>query len=1019
MTCNNNSKLEYITRLEKHTEHMIEPRSDAKKYFVTFPYPYMNGKLHLGHLYSLSKADFMAYYKRLCGYNVLFPFSFHCTGMPISASAKKLAEELDGKKVDLSVVEILRQFGFEDPSPFVDPNHWIRVFPECARKTLDLFHGGIDWRRSFITTELNGYYDSFIRFQFRRLRAAGLLAYGKRYSIYCRIDKQACLDHDRRRGEGVKPVEVILKKIGTSCGTLLLRCKVAEKTSDSVERIVLGCDDVFVKFSISEISGNAKKTIERKEIEDAAVDAVVEGIENIILKKRNEKKTGQSVVSECYSEIKNGEENKTQDTTVKKNISELNETVDNTLSTAVYIIEKTLYDNIVHQIDGITEISRLSDEDVKYIAEIDGISVSVIEGVGSRAVLSRKGGKQVCDEHAAILCIKNEEKRLVATNNFVKMLEPERQVISRSGDECVVSLLDQWYIDYGRSDWKTKVQKCVSKMELSAATRQKLEEGVEWISKWGFSRSFGLGTRVPWDERYLIDSLSDSTIYMSFYTFKHFLCGGLAGEDPIVPLEVLDDDFWEYIYGDVMRPYGCVGGCGDEDICCCVDEKRCNRNKTRGIKLPERLLPYEDVMTRCRESLRHFYPIDLRVSGKDLIGNHLLFFIFNHVALFREEFWPLRIFTNGHLMLNSAKMSKSEGNFMSADEALCKFGTSATRLCLASCGDTNEDANFEEENANACVLKLYTLAKKIQENKSIRDINDKKSNNDNENINVNHQTPQTYEEFIETLLSQLLSRNIRAALEAYEAMAYRDVAKYAFYESLHAVEQYFVMGGTETPFVALAYKAILQLIYPIVPSFSSALLEYKYGGELRIPEPFTDRVDAIAALDYARALINRITTGAKGKTKCTIIVSKKYPAWKVEAMRLIDMIIERRNNDKPDDLESDESLKAAESVSKERFNNLTAKNGNGNNNTSNEIKKQKAKIIGTLSELFRSYRLNVDKGLKFAMDYFKDPAKYAIVFDETAYLGFLRPYIVKHSGVFFDYEIGDSGEPMKPFILFN
>ena len=50
----------------------------------------MNGKLHLGHAFSLSKAEFMARYKNLKGYNSLFPFSYHCTGMPISAAAKRL-----------------------------------------------------------------------------------------------------------------------------------------------------------------------------------------------------------------------------------------------------------------------------------------------------------------------------------------------------------------------------------------------------------------------------------------------------------------------------------------------------------------------------------------------------------------------------------------------------------------------------------------------------------------------------------------------------------------------------------------------------------------------------------------------------------------------------------------------------------------------------------------------------------------------------------------------------------------
>ena len=66
---------------------------NKKKYLITFPYPYMNGRLHLGHAFSLSKAEFQSRYQRLLGKNVLFPFGFHCTGMPIAAAAKKVAKE--------------------------------------------------------------------------------------------------------------------------------------------------------------------------------------------------------------------------------------------------------------------------------------------------------------------------------------------------------------------------------------------------------------------------------------------------------------------------------------------------------------------------------------------------------------------------------------------------------------------------------------------------------------------------------------------------------------------------------------------------------------------------------------------------------------------------------------------------------------------------------------------------------------------------------------------------------------
>src|SRR3546814_2270071 len=69
-----------------------EQGNPKPKYMVTFPYPYMNGRLHLGHAFSLTKAEFTAGYQRLKGKNVLFPFGFHCTGMPIQAAANKLKD---------------------------------------------------------------------------------------------------------------------------------------------------------------------------------------------------------------------------------------------------------------------------------------------------------------------------------------------------------------------------------------------------------------------------------------------------------------------------------------------------------------------------------------------------------------------------------------------------------------------------------------------------------------------------------------------------------------------------------------------------------------------------------------------------------------------------------------------------------------------------------------------------------------------------------------------------------------
>ncbi|GJM91218.1 hypothetical protein PR202_ga07574 [Eleusine coracana subsp. coracana] len=230
----------------------------GEKFFGNFPYPYMNGLLHLGHAFSLSKLEFGAAYHRLRGSNVLLPFAFHCTGMPIKASADKLAREIQqygnppvfpatedvifevvDNQADQAVAvapdkfkskkskaaskagvqkfqwEIMKGFGLsdEDIAKFQDPYHWLTYFPPLAKEDLKAFGLGCDWRRSFITTDMNPFYDAFVRWQMRKLKKMGKVVKDMRYTIYSPLDGQPCADHDRATGEGVLPQEYVLIKM--------------------------------------------------------------------------------------------------------------------------------------------------------------------------------------------------------------------------------------------------------------------------------------------------------------------------------------------------------------------------------------------------------------------------------------------------------------------------------------------------------------------------------------------------------------------------------------------------------------------------------------------------------------------------------------------------------------------------------------------------------------------------------------------------------------------------------------
>ena len=76
---------------------------------------------------------------------------------------------------------------------------------------------------------------------------------------------------------------------------------------------------------------------------------------------------------------------------------------------------------------------------------------------------------------------------------------------------------------------------------------------------------------------------------------------------------------------------------------------------------------------------------------------------------------PRSIFCNGWILVNSKKMSKSEGNFFTIRQCIDKYGVDATRVALADAGDSLDDANFDEQVANAAILRLFVLENWIKE----------------------------------------------------------------------------------------------------------------------------------------------------------------------------------------------------------------------------------------------------------------------------------------------------------------
>ena len=189
-----------------------------KKFFINAPYPYVNSILHIGHLYTYMRAEAFARYKRMQGFNVLFPQAWHATGSPIVSAANRVKEH------EPKQIKILKDLGLSDKEikKFEKPEYWIKYFIPEALHDFQTMGMSIDWNRQFYTTSLNPHYDKFIQWQFRKLKEKGHVIQGKFPVVWCPKDNNAVSDHSRSEGEGETPKDFIWGKFHLKDSDLIL-----------------------------------------------------------------------------------------------------------------------------------------------------------------------------------------------------------------------------------------------------------------------------------------------------------------------------------------------------------------------------------------------------------------------------------------------------------------------------------------------------------------------------------------------------------------------------------------------------------------------------------------------------------------------------------------------------------------------------------------------------------------------------------------------------------------------------
>lgn len=970
------AKLDFLRKIELEIQDKWEKEkvfeSDApttvgestnkNKYFVTFPYPYMNGRLHLGHTFSLSKCEFGVGYQAMKGKKCLFPFGLHCTGMPIKACADKLKREMElygnppqfpdeeeeqekeqpdvsdeiiikdkakGKKSKAAAKsgtgtfqwDIMKSLGLNDReiSKFANAEHWLEYFPPLAVKDLKLMGVKVDWRRSFITTDVNPFYDSFVRWQFGTLKERKKIKFGKRHTIYSPRDGQPCMDHDRQTGEGVGPQEYTLIKMKiVEPYTAKFKSKVFYSSAMKGKNMYLvaatlrpetmfgqtNCwvrpDMKYVAFETSNgdifictersarnmsFQGFTKKNGEvpvvmeilGQDILGCALSAPLTSYKIVyalpMLTIKEDKGTGvvTSVPSDAPDDIAALRDIKKKEALRQKYGIEDKMVLP---FEPVPIIEIPGYGNLSAPLV-CDELKIQSQNDKEKLAEakekvyLKGFyeGIMLVEGFK---------GQKVQDVKKPI------QKMMVDKGEAAIYMEPEKQVMSRSGDECVVALCDQWYLDYGDAEWKQQANEVLKSLEtFCEETRRNFEATLAWLQEHACSRTYGLGTRLPWDEQWLIESLSDSTIYMAYYTVAHLLQGGVLNGQGASPLgikpEQMTKEVWDFIF-------------------------------FKTSPFPKTDIPKERLQ-RLRREFEYWYPVDVRVSGKDLVPNHLSYYLYNHVAMWPKDSgkWPQAVRANGHLLLNSEKMSKSTGNFLTLSQAIEKFSADGMRLALADAGDTVEDANFVETMADAGILRLYTWVEWVKEMIA----------------NQNNLRTGPADTFNDRVFASEMNAGILKTEQHYDRMMYKEALKSGFFEYQAAKDKYreLAVEGMNRDLVFQFIEKQTLLLAPICPhicEYTWGLLG-KSGSLMKESWPVVGPVDEILIrssqylMETAHDLRLRLKAymlppkNKKGDSKppaspshCTIYVAKSYPPWQHSALSLLGKHYKSNNKVLPD-----------------------------------------------------------------------------------------------------------------------
>ncbi|WP_394339984.1 leucine--tRNA ligase [Methanoculleus sp. UBA208] len=814
---------ECITRWEHAFE--ADP-AEKEKYYLTVAYPYPSGAMHVGHGRTYIVPDVLARYQRMRGKQVLFPMAFHVTGTPVIGISKRIS---NGDSKTIGLYRDLYRVPRDILDRFTDPMEIVRYFSEEYRRVMQKSGLSIDWRRRFITVDPQ--YSKFIEWQYKHLHEDEHVVRGAHPVKYCPQCENPVGDHDLLEGDKAEILRFTL--VVFSWGDAKIPCATLRpETVYGVTNLWVNPDITYVRVKL-----DGEEWIVSRE---AAAKLALQDHDVRV----GEEIPGTALIDRTVSHPLSGE------------VPVLPATfVDPDMGTGIvmsvpahapfdYIALRDLqqqgkYTSIrpipLISVEGYGEIPA---EDAVERAGIrdqndpgmEALTQEVYSAEFSRGkVFEKYGGKPVREARDDVAALMMERYGSIPMYEF-----DNRQVVCRCGGRVFVKILhDQWFLEYSDPCWKEQVKTQLGEMALvPPEVRAEFDRTVDWLKDWACTRRVGLGTKLPWDPTWIIEPLSDSTIYMAYYAIAHHL--------KAIPAENLAPEVFDYVFFGEGNPET-------------VDR---------------------ETLDRIRSEFLYWYPYDYRFSAKDLISNHLTFQLFHHRAIFPPELQPQGMVVFGMGLLNGAKMSSSKGNVFLLEDALEEFGADTVRMFLVGSAEPWQDFDWRNELVSSTKKQIERFWNTVEEAKQAEGTS-------------------PIDAWLASRLQRRIE-SATAALDAFQTRQALQEAFFGVEADLKWYRRRLPEGLSGGTVMRDLCRTWVRLLAPIIP-FTCEALWTELGGEGMVsfaPWPEVDEARVSPEIELAEELLARTVEDIESIVKLipmepTSISLFIAPAWKHEAFRII------------------------------------------------------------------------------------------------------------------------------------